>query len=185
MQRILGDLFASLAIMLERPFVLRDFLALDNYLGSVERIGLKTTRLRSLSGEQLIFANADLLGSRIRNYGRMQERRVVFTIRVPYSTPREKLESIPRILRQAVEGQDRTRFDRAHFSAFGDASLEFETVYYVLTADHGAYTDVQQAINLGIMDRFAAEGIEFTQPTRSVNGARDHVASAVTASPPA
>lgn len=168
-QNILGDLFASLAIMLDRPFVLGDFLALGEYLGSVERIGLKTTRIRSLSGEQLVLPNADLLNSRIRNYGRMEERRVVFPIRVTYATPRERLAEIPRILRHAVEAQDRTRFDRAHFSAFGEFSLDFEVVYYMLTPDYNAYMDAQQAINLYVVDRFVERGIAFAQPTQTVH----------------
>ena len=168
-QNILGDLFASLSIVLDKPFVIGDFLIVDTYLGAVEHVGLKTTRLRSLSGEQLVFSNADLLQSRVRNYGRMFERRVVFSIGVTYQTPREKLKAIPGILRAAVEAQEKTRFDRSHFKDFGDYSLNFETVYYVLAPDYGIYMDVQQAINLRVHEEFEREGIEFAYPTQVVH----------------
>ena len=167
-QNILGDLFASLSIVLDKPFVLGDFLIIGDFMGSVEQIGLKTTRIRSLSGEQLIFSNTDLLNSRIRNYGRMFERRVVFQIGVTYQTPREKLERIPAMIRRAIEEQERTRFDRSHFKEFGDFSLNFETVYYVLVADYNTYMDIQQAINLSIHEQFEREGIEFAYPTQTL-----------------
>lgn len=170
-QNILGDLFASLSIVLDKPFAVGDFLVIDDYLGSVEHVGLKTTRLRSLSGEQLVFSNSDLLQSRIRNYGRMHERRVAFDIGVSYETPRAKLEIIPTIMREAIEAiehHDDTRFDRSHFKAYGDCSLDFETVYYVLTADYNRYMDIQQAVNLYIHQRFEEEGIEFAHPTQTV-----------------
>ncbi len=172
LQKILGDLFASLAIVLDRPFVLGDFLALDTYLGSVEHIGLKTTRLRSLSGEQVVISNADLLGSRIRNYGRMRERRIVFKIGVTYQTPKSVLKEIPSLLRAVVEARDKTRFDRAHFATFGDSSLIFETVYYVESPEYGVYMDIQQAINLDLVDRFEEREIEFAYPTQTLYLAR-------------
>jgi small-conductance mechanosensitive channel len=167
-QNILGDLFASLSIVLDKPFAVGDFLIIDEHLGSVEHVGLKTTRLRSLSGEQLVFANSDLLSSRIRNYGRMFERRVVFNIGVTYQTPRDKLIMIPAILRQAVETQDRTRFDRAHFKEYGNFSINYETVYYVLAPDYNIYMDIQQAVNLFIHEHFEQEGIEFAYPTQTL-----------------
>ncbi len=167
-QNILGDLFASLSIVLDKPFVVGDFLMVGEHLGSVEKIGLKTTRLRSLSGEQLIFSNTDLLGSRVRNFGRMAERRVVFGLGVTYQTPRDKLRLIPTIIREAIEAQQDTRFDRSHFSAYGDFSLDFESVYYVLSRDYNQYMDIQQAIYLAIHERFEAEGIEFVYPTQTL-----------------
>jgi small-conductance mechanosensitive channel len=167
-QNVLGDLFASLSIVLDKPFVLGDFLIIDDYMGSVEHIGLKTTRIRSLSGEQLVFSNNDLLSSRIRNYGRMYERRVVFTLGVTYQTPREKLERIPTMIRMAVEESDNTRFDRSHFKEYGDFSLNFETVYYVLVPDYNDYMDIQQAINLSIHKQFEDEKIEFAYPTQTI-----------------
>jgi small-conductance mechanosensitive channel len=167
-QNILGDLFASLSITFDRPFVAGDFLIVDEFLGSVEQIGIKSTRLRSLSGEQIVMSNADLLKSRLRNYGRMSERRVVFTIGVTYETPSDKLEFIPRIIRGIVEAHGDTRFDRSHFAAHGAASLDFETVYYVLSADYNQYMDIQQNINLRIHREFERLGVEFAYPTQRI-----------------
>lgn len=168
-QSVLADLFASLSIVFDRPFVLGDFLIVGDFLGSVEEIGLKTTRIRSLSGEQVVFSNTDLLGSRIRNYGRMYERRVVFHVGVTYQTPREKLELIPTIIREAILAQgDKVRFDRAHLQSFADFSVAFESVYYVLEPDYNVYMDVQQAIYLNIHERFEAEDIEFAYPTQTL-----------------
>jgi len=167
-QNILGDLFASLSIVLDKPFVIGDFLAVGDMMGSVEYVGLKTTRLRSLSGEQLVFSNSDLLGSRIRNFGRMAERRALFTIGVTYQTPREKLERIPEMIREAVEAQPQTRFDRSHFAKYGDSAITFETVYYVTVPEYTVYMDTQQAINLQIHEAFEREGIEFAYPTQTV-----------------
>jgi small-conductance mechanosensitive channel len=167
-QNILGDLFASMSIVLDKPFAVGDFLIINEYMGAVEYVGLKTTRIRSLSGEQLVFSNTDLLGSRIRNYGRMFERRVVFKLNVTYQTPRDKLKLIPDIIRDAILEQDKVRFDRAHFQAYGASSLDFEIVYYVLAPDYNLYMDIQQAINLRIHERFEQEGIEFAYPTQTV-----------------
>ena len=167
-QNILSDLFASLSIILDKPFVVGDFIVVGDYMGTVERIGLKTTRIRSLSGEQLVFSNTDLLNSRIRNYKRMQERRVLFTLRVTYQTPYEKLVAIPGIIREVIEAQENTRFDRAHFARYGDFALVFEVVYYVTVPDYNVYMDIQQNINLALYRRFGAEGIQFAYPTQTI-----------------
>lgn len=164
-QTVLADLFASVAIVLDKPFVLGDFLVINGYMGNVEHIGIKTTRLRSLSGEQLIFSNADLLGSRIRNFQRMSERRVEFSIGVQYSTPREKLRRIPALIRETVEGMPRTRFDRSHFSAYGSSALQFDTVYFVLDPSFNLYMDTQQEIYLRLHEALEREGIALAQPT--------------------
>lgn len=169
LQNVLGDLFASLSIVLDKPFVVGDFIIVDDLMGTVEHVGLKTTRVRSLGGEQLVFSNSDLLGSRIRNYKRMQERRIVFTFGVTYDTGHDRLEEIPETVRAIVEEQERTRFDRSHFKEFGDSSLVFETVYYMLVPDYNVYMDTQQAINLEIYRRFEEAGIEFAFPTRTVH----------------
>ncbi len=169
LQNVLGDLFASLSIVLDKPFVIGDFLIVGEHLGAVENVGLKTTRLRSLSGEQLVFSNADLLASRIRNFGRMVERRVVFRLGVTYDTPSAKRKLIPDIIREAVREHANTRFDRSHFAAYGDFALQFESVYYVLEADYNVYMDVQQAIYLRIGERFDAEGIAFAFPTQTLH----------------
>ena len=167
-QNILGDLFASLSIVLDKPFVVGDFIVIGELMGTVEHVGLKTTRLRSLSGEQLVFANADLLGSRIRNFKRMSERRVLFTVGVTYQTPSARLSAIPGILREIISADQGVRFDRAHFKSYDDSALTFEIVYYVLDPDYNRYMDTQQRINLEIYRRFEREGIEFAYPTRTV-----------------
>ncbi len=174
-QNVLSDLFASLSIILDKPFVVGDFLVIGDFLGTVEKVGMKTTRVRSLSGEQLIFSNNDLLGSRIRNYGRMFERRIVFSIGVTYQTPADKLKRIPEIVREAIEAVEKVRFDRSHFKEYGDFALIFESVYYVLSSDYNLYMDVQQAINLQIFEQFEHEGIEFAYPTQTLHvaGTRD------------
>lgn len=168
-QNILGDLFASLSIVLDKPFVLGDFIIVGNDVGSVERIGLKTTRVRSLSGEQLIFSNSDLLSSRVRNFKRMLERRVLFRFGVLYSTTREQLEQIPGIVRQIVEAQPDARFDRAHFQKFGDSSLDFEVVYWMLNPDYTRYMDTQQTINLELFGGLQQIGVGFAFPTRTLH----------------
>jgi len=167
-QNVLGDLFASLSILLDRPFVVGDFIIIDDLLGTVEKVGLKTTRIRSLHGEQLVFANNDLLSSRIRNYKRMSRRRIVFGFGVLYQTPYEKVAKIPRIVRHAIEERDQATFDRAHFSRFGDSSLDFEVVYWIENPDYNAYMDVQQDINLALLRQFQRENISFAYPTRTL-----------------
>lgn len=167
-QSILSDLFASLSIVLDKPFVIGDFITVDTYRGVVEHVGLKTTRIRSLTGEQLVFANNDLLSSRLRNYGRMQERRVNFAIGVTYQTERAKLAAIPALIRAVIAAEDKTRFDRSHLKEYGDFAIIYESVYYVLSSDYNEYMDIQQAINLGIHDAFTREGIEFAYPTQTL-----------------
>ncbi|MGC9326187.1 MAG: mechanosensitive ion channel domain-containing protein [Candidatus Hinthialibacter sp.] len=169
LQNVLGDLFGSLSIVLDKPFVTGDFIIFDNnFLGTVEHIGIKTTRLRSLSGEQIVCANNDLLKTRIRNFKRMHERRVVFSIGATYQTTYENITEIPTILREAVESQKSIRFDRAHFKAYGDFALLFECVYYVLDSDYLLYMDIQQNINLYIHRKFTEKGIEFAYPTQTI-----------------
>ncbi|MFO7653054.1 MAG: mechanosensitive ion channel family protein [Candidatus Krumholzibacteriia bacterium] len=177
-QNVLGDLFASLSIVLDKPFVVGDFIIVGDFLGTVEQVGLKTTRVRSLGGEQIVFPNSDLLGSRVRNYKRMHERRIVFQFGLTYGSPAEKLERVPQIVREIVGELDQVRIDRVHFAKFGDFALIFEVVYYVETPDYTVYMDKQQAINLGLKRRLEAEGLEFAFPTQTlyvtrVGGARE------------
>ena len=167
-QNILGDLFASLSIALDKPFLIGDFIIVDDKLGTVEYIGIKTTRIRSLGGEQIVFSNADLLQNPIRNYKRMHERRVVFSLGVTYQTPPDKLERIPDMIREIIGTQEHSRFDRAHFKEYGDFALIFEIVHYIKGPDYNLYMDVQQAVNLAVFHRFQAEGIEFAYPTQSL-----------------
>jgi small-conductance mechanosensitive channel len=162
------DLFASLSITLDRPFGIGDFLAVGDFLGSVECIAIKSTRLRSLSGEQIIMSNSDLLSSRVRNYGRMSERRVVFSTSITYETPIELIERVPALIGEIVESQQGTRFDRSHFARHAAASLDFETVYYVLSADFNRYMDIQQAINLRLHRELTRLGVEFAYPTQKL-----------------
>lgn len=167
-QNILGDLFASFSIVLDKPFVIGDFIIIDDYLGTVEHIGLKTTKIRSLSGEQLVFSNTDLLKSRIRNYKRMYERRVVFSIGVLYETPHDMLSQIPEMIRKIIESNAQVRFDRAHFKEYGDYSLIFEVVYWIQNPDYNVYMDIQQSINLDIFKQFKEAGIDFAYPTQTL-----------------
>lgn len=167
-QNILGDLFASLSIVLDKPFVIGDYVVVGTEMGNVEKIGLKTTRVRSLTGEQLIFPNSDLLQSRIRNFKRMEERRILFSFGVIYQTSHEKLQAIPDMVKRIVDEQQNARFDRAHFKAFGGSSLDFEVVYWVRVPDYAAYMDVQQVINMEMYKLFEAEGIEFAYPTQTL-----------------
>lgn len=168
-QNILGDLFASLSIVVDKPFVLGDFVIVDTFMGNIEHIGLKTTRIRSLGGEQLVFANSDLLKSRLRNYQRMQERRVLFRFGVLYSTDADELERIPERVREIIIEQPDVRFDRAHFCNFGASSLDFEVVYWVLDADYVRYMDLHQQISLGIVRALRAAGVGFAFPTQTVH----------------
>ncbi|MCK5353253.1 mechanosensitive ion channel family protein [bacterium] len=167
-QNILGDLFASLSIIMDRPFVIGDFIIVDDLMGTVEHVGLKTTRVLSLSGEQIVFSNTDLLESRIRNFRLMNERRVLFTLGMTYQTPAEKLERIPAMIQEIIEAQEQVRFDRAHFASYGDFSLNFEIVYWVLDRDYALYMGIQQEINLALYRKFEEEKIEFAYPTQTL-----------------
>jgi small-conductance mechanosensitive channel len=164
-QNILGDIFASLAIALDKPVVIGDFVVLDDFMGTVERVGLKTTHLRSLSGELIVLPNNDLLSSRIRNYQRMTERRVVLQFGVTYETSSERLKLVAPMVRGLLEAQPLARFDRAHMSGFGDFSINFEVVYFIKDPDYNKFMDVQQAINLSLLDAMREADIEFAYPT--------------------
>jgi small-conductance mechanosensitive channel len=168
-QNLLGDLFAAMSIVVDKPFVVGDFVVVGAEMGTVEHIGLKTTRLRSLSGEQIIMSNTDMLGARIRNMARMYERRVVFVVLVAFDTPRDAVARVPATIRAAIEANEGVRFDRAHLARFGESALEFEAVYYVLSPDYNRYMDIQQAINLTLLSRFAAEGVLFALPARTLH----------------
>ncbi|MDD2672799.1 MAG: mechanosensitive ion channel family protein [Syntrophales bacterium] len=167
-QNVLKDLFASLSIILDKPFVYGDFIIVGDYMGSVEHIGLKTTRIKSLSGEQIVFSNSDLLESRIRNYQRLQERRAVFTIGVTYQTPYEKIKMIPELIREIIEKREKARVERVHFSGYGASELKFEAAWWIAGPDYKLYMDLQQEIFLDIFRRFEEEGIEFAYPTQTL-----------------
>jgi small-conductance mechanosensitive channel len=167
-QAVLGDLFSAFAIYLDRPFVTGDFIIVGDRMGTVENIGIKTTRVRALSGELLVFPNAKLTSVDIRNFRQMRERRVVFRFGVVYQTPAEKLRRVPDILRRVVSEQKGLRFDRAHFMSFGESSLDFEVVYYVLDPDYNMYMDAHQRVLLELLSALGKEGIGFAYPTRTL-----------------
>ncbi len=167
-QTILGDLFSYFVIFFDRPFEIGDFLKVDDKVGSVEYIGIKTTRIRAISGEQLIFSNKDLTDSRVHNFKRMERRRVVFSVGVTYQTSADQLKKIPEIIKGIIETIDGATFDRSHFSAFGDFSLNFESVYYIAGPDYTEYMNRQQNIYLQIFEAFEKEGIEFAYPTQTL-----------------
>ena len=164
-QNILGDLFNYFVIFFDRPFEVGDFITVDDKKGTVEYIGIKTTRIRSITGEQLIIANSNLTGSRIHNFKRLESRRVVFTIRVVYGMPLEKVKLIPELIKQIVSKPDLVRFDRAHFIRYGDFSIDYEIVFFVNSPDYNIYMDILQQINFDIYEKFAAEKIDFASPT--------------------
>lgn len=168
-QAVLGDAFSALSIFLDKPFEIGDFIILDgDFLGTIEHIGIKTTRIRSLSGEQLIFSNSDLTKSRIKNYKRMQTRRIAFKIGVVYQTSLEKSKRIPQIIKEIINGMSDVKLDRVHFQSYGDFSLIYEIVYYVNSADYNIYMDKQQEINFKIKEAFENEEIEFAYPTQTL-----------------
>jgi small-conductance mechanosensitive channel len=167
-QAILKDVFSYFSIFLDKPFEIGDFIILDSFMGTVEHIGIKTTKVRSLGGEQLIFANADLTNARVRNFKRMWERRVVFRFGLLYETPAAQLREVPSIVRQIIESLYQSKFDRCHFFQFGDYSLIFETVYYVSSNDYNTYMDIQHEINLKLKEALEERGMGFAYPTQSV-----------------
>ena len=167
-QNILGDLFAYFTIMFDRPFEIGDFIIVGEYMGVVNHLGVKTTRIGSLGGEQIVMSNKDLTDSRVRNYKRMEKRRVLFRLGVTYQTPFGKLQEIPEVIAGVIRGVEDTAFDRAHFFSYGDFSLVFEVVYYVMGNDYTKYMDIQQEINLRIHEEFEKRKIEFAYPTQTL-----------------
>jgi small-conductance mechanosensitive channel len=168
LQNVLGDLFASLSIALDKPFVVGDTLTIDAYTGTVERIGIKTTRLRSDTGEQIILSNADILKSRVRNFGRAPEQRALATIRVDYATPGETLQGIPKLLEGIVREHAHARFERCHLKSLGESCLQFELSYFVQQPKLNPLLDLQQAVNFRIIDEFRRLGVQFAYPTQRV-----------------
>lgn len=167
-QNILGDLFSSLAIYLDKPFAIGDFIIVGDTMGTVKHIGIKTTRIKALAGEEIVLPNQELTNARVRNFKLMETRRVAFTIGVEYQTPKEKVKKIVQLLKEAIESTDKTEFNRAHFKSFGDSALIFEVVYHVTDSDYDLYMDVQQAINLNILELFEREEIVIAYPTHTV-----------------
>jgi small-conductance mechanosensitive channel len=167
-QAILADLFSYFAILFDKPFEIGDFIIVDTHMGVVEKTGIKTTRVKSLSGEQLIFSNKDLTNSRVKNYKRMEERRVSFKLGLIYQTAADHLKEVPGLIKDIVENIPKTRFDRTHFCEYGDFSLNFEIVYYIYGSDFNLYMDIQQRMNLEIFEAFGKRGIEFAYPSQTL-----------------
>lgn len=168
LQGVLSDLFASFSIYFDKPFRIGDYVVIGNDSGTIEKIGIKSTRIRTLQGEELVVSNAELTTVRIQNFKNMQERRIAFDFGVTYDTSREQVAEIPQIVADIVEETEDARLDRAHFTKFGDSALKYEVVYFVPTGDYARYLDLQQKINLAIMDSFAERGIEFAYPTQTI-----------------
>jgi small-conductance mechanosensitive channel len=167
-QTILGDLFNYFVIFFDRPFEIGDYIVVDDKKGNVEYIGIKTTRIKSLSGEQIIISNSDLTNSRVHNFKRMEKRRIVFNLGVTYQTPPDQLREIPGIIRKIITEQNDAQIDRCHFATYGDFSLNFETVYYVTEPDYAKYMDIQESINLQIFEAFSERKIDFAYPTQTL-----------------
>ncbi|NLO92564.1 MAG: mechanosensitive ion channel family protein [Elusimicrobia bacterium] len=167
-QTVLKDVFSYFAILFDKPYEVGDFVVANDYMGTIEYIGLKTTRIRSLSGEEIICPNSDLVESRLRNYKSMRRRRVVFNVGITKDTPQEKAAQMTGLLESTVKGVPGVTLDRSHFASYGDFSLIYETVYYVESPDYNIYMDKQQEINLKIMDALAARGIKLAYPTQTL-----------------
>ncbi len=167
-QNILGDVLAALSIVFDKPFDVGDSIGVGDVNGVVEHIGLKTTRVRSITGEQIIIGNADLLKSRLHNFKRMYQRRVAFHLDVAFDTPADALQRLPAIVEQIITAQSPVKFDRCHVASFGDSSIRLEAVYHVLDPDYKRYMDIQQAINLELLRRFDSEKVRFALPTQTL-----------------
>jgi small-conductance mechanosensitive channel len=167
-QAILGDLFSYFVIFFDRPFEVGDFIKVGDKVGTVEYTGIKTTRIKALGGEQLVFSNTDLTNSRVHNFKKMERRRVAFKLGVVYQTPAEKLSEISDLVKNIIKKQPDAVFDRGHFASYGDFSLNFEFVYFVLSSDYVKFMDIQQKINLGIYNEFEKRKIDFAYPTQTL-----------------
>lgn len=165
-QNVLGDFLASLSIVLDKPFVIGDYIVVGSEQGEVENIGVKTTRVRSISGEELIFSNKDLLDSRIRNFKRMWRRRVAHTIRLSSTISDEKLQQIPFWVKEIFPQHEKLLFERFHLSGYGDSSLDFQLVFWVEDTDFILYMDLQQRVLLNIFSRLKKEKVDFSYPVR-------------------
>jgi small-conductance mechanosensitive channel len=165
LQNILKDVFSSFSILIDKPFEVDDFIVVGKDMGTVEKIGIKTTRLRALDGQQLIIANSELTDARVQNFKRLEKRRSLFNLDVTYETEQEKLTKIPQMIQTIIEANSELEFDRCHFKTFGESALKFEVSYYVNTQDYKEYLDAVEKINLAIVDKFRKEKIEFAYPT--------------------
>jgi len=167
-QTLLSDLFASLSIGIDKPFEIGDFVVFGDVAGTIEHIGLKSTRIRALSGEQVVCSNADLLGQIVHNYKRMNTRRIVFSFGIAYDTPSDKARQVSQLVKRIIDGLPDVRFDRAHLLAFDESRMTYEVVYIMQVPDYNRYMDTQQEINLGLIDGLKEMGVRFAFPVRKV-----------------
>ena len=172
-QNILGDMFSSFSIYFDQPFRVGDFIVVGDHMGTVKKIGLKTTRIEALQGEEIVISNAELTSSRVRNFKQMQKRRIPFVVGVTYDTPKNKLEKIPAIVKSIIDPVENAELDRVHLKEFGDSIINFEIVFYALTGDYAEYMNTRQEINLGLVGEFEKEGIEFAFPTQTLHVVKD------------
>lgn len=173
LQGILSDLFASFSLYFDKPFRIGDFIVIGTDSGTVEKIGIKSTRIRTLQGEELVVSNAELTTARVQNFKKMEERRIVSTFGIEYETPQDKVKMVPGIVERVFENVEDARLDRVHFISFGDSALMFELVYYVSSSDYNEYLNAQQAFNFDLLERFAELGISFAYPTQVVHVKKD------------
>lgn len=167
-KEILSDLFSSFTIIFDKPFEEGDFIIVGDKMGTVKKIGIKTSRIQALQGEEIVFSNQTLTSEVIQNFKKMVERRIEFQMGVSYETSQTQLENIPDIIKEIIKKVDKTRHDRTNFKTYGDSNLIYETVYFIETDDYNEYMNIQEEINLKIFDKFAKEKIEFAYPTRTV-----------------
>lgn len=168
LQGVLGDLFASFSLYFDKPFRIGDYIVIGTDSGTVEKIGIKSTRIRTLQGEELVVSNTELTTARVQNFKKMQERRVVANFGVTYETPQDKVHEIPDIVKKVFEALAGGRLDRVHFTSFGDSALIFEVVYYVGSSDYVDYLNIQQGFNFALMKEFADKAIDFAYPTQTI-----------------
>ncbi|TPW20457.1 MAG: mechanosensitive ion channel protein MscS [Elusimicrobia bacterium] len=168
-QQILGDLFSSFVIFMDKPFRVGDTISVDGLAGTVENVGLKTTHVRSVSGEMLVFSNSDLTRSRLKNFKQLTERRGVIAFSVPFDTPRAKLALVPGLVNAAFQGKTAARFDRAHYTGFSPSGHQFEAVWFAVSEDLTVFMNLQQAVHLDLLDSLEREKISLAYPTQTVN----------------
>jgi small-conductance mechanosensitive channel len=168
LQNVLGDAFSAFSIYFDRPFEIGDFIIIGDYAGTVTKIGMKSTRVRLLQGEELILSNRELTTSSVRNFKKLEKRRIVFVVHVAYNTPFEKLKKVHKLIEEIIGRIEWAKLDMIHFKEIGDSSFDFEIVYYMQTPDYSKYLNTQEKINFAIVEAFQKEGIEMPFPTQTI-----------------
>lgn len=168
LQNVLSDLFSSFSIYFDKPFQVGDYIVIGEISGTVEKIGIKTTRIRALQGEEVVISNQELTSARVQNFKKLKERRITFSFGVTYETSNTKLKKIPEIVQEIIEAEKNIRFNRIFFTQFGDSALIFDVVYYVTSNEYSVYLKAQQNMNFKIKEAFGKEGIDMAYPTQTV-----------------